>query len=182
MPSRTDTIAAVLRQPQPVRQPLAYELRGSVVQLLAPGTTDPTWTATPEVLANAIDTALTRAERAEKDTRRSSQLRAGESTARAEILGVLEDAGYNAAAAAELLTRAFREPHAEPPEAEFRETLAGGHALIVQYGDCELLGSCQCGRRLGRITPDKRLDALAVPWERHTCTELPILARPNGAS
>lgn len=183
MRTRTDTIAALLRHPQPpVRPLLAYELGGSVVQLLAPGTTDPTWTATPALLAESIDAALTKAERQQKDTRRSSQLRAGGATARAEILGVLEDAGYNAAAAAELLGRAFREPHANPPDTEFVETLAGGHALIVEYGDCETHGSCQCGRRLGRITPDTRLDALAGPWERHTCTELPALARPNGAS
>jgi len=59
---RAETVAAVLRGRPPVREPLAYELRGSVVQLLGPSTTDPTWTATPEVLAEAIDTALTRAE------------------------------------------------------------------------------------------------------------------------
>ncbi|WP_328439321.1 hypothetical protein OHA71_23575 [Streptomyces sp. NBC_00444] len=176
MRTRVETIAVLLRQPQPVRQPLAYELRGSVVQLLGPGTTAPTWQATPEVLAEAIDTAL------QKDTRRSSQLWAGDATARAEILAVLEDAGYNTAAAADLLGRAFREPHTDPPDTEFPESLAGGHALIVEYGDCETHGSCQCGRRLGRTTQGVRLDALAVPWTRHVCTDLPALARPNGAS
>lgn len=70
MRTRAEIIANVLRHPQPVRPPLAYELRGSVVQLLGPGTTDPTWVATPEVLAQAIDTALTR-ER-EKDIPASS--------------------------------------------------------------------------------------------------------------
>lgn len=173
--SRAETIAAVLRHSQPVREPLAYELRGSVVQLLGPGTTDPTWTATPELLAAAIDSAL------QKDTRRGPQPPAGESTARAEILGALEDAGYNPAAAAELLARAHREPHADPPDKEFRETLAGGHALIVQCGDCEFLGSCQCGRRLGRITPDKPVNGLVALWERHTCTELTANTSPSGA-
>ncbi|MFJ2007052.1 hypothetical protein [Streptomyces chartreusis] len=182
MRTRTDTIAALLRQPRPVREPLAYELRGSVVQLLAPGTTDPTWTATPALLAESIDTALTKAEREEKDTRRGSQPRTGGATARAEILSVLEDAGYNAAAASDLLGRAFREPHAKPSAATFRESLAGGHALIVEDGGRETHGSCQCGRRLGRITPGTRLDALAGPWEHHICTELPTLVRPNGAS
>ncbi|MEV0477874.1 hypothetical protein, partial [Streptomyces prunicolor] len=67
MSSRIDVIAAVLRHPAPVRDPLAYELRGSVVQLLGPGTTDPTWTATPELLAAAVDAGLARAEREEKD-------------------------------------------------------------------------------------------------------------------
>jgi hypothetical protein len=66
MTPRAARIAALLRHPQPVRQLLAYELRGSVVQLLGPGTTDPTWTATPALLAEAIDQDLTRAE--EKDT------------------------------------------------------------------------------------------------------------------
>lgn len=66
MPTRAALIASVLRREQPVRPLLAYELRGSVVQLLGPGTTDPTWTSTPELLAAAIDGALARAE--EKDT------------------------------------------------------------------------------------------------------------------
>ncbi|MFC5217278.1 hypothetical protein [Streptomyces coerulescens] len=177
MTSRLHTITKALRQPQ-VRPLLAYELGGSIVQLLEPGTTDPTWTATPALLAESIDAALTRVE---KDTRRSRQLRAGGATARAEILGVLEDAGYNMAAAAELLGRAFREPHAQPV-GQVPETLAGGHALIVEAGAYETHGSCQCGRRLGRIALGTRLDALTVPWERHTFTELPTLARPNGAS
>lgn len=67
MPSRLDVIAAVLRDPAPVRPLLAYELRSSIVQLLGPGTTDPTWTATPGLLAEAIDAGLARAERKEKD-------------------------------------------------------------------------------------------------------------------
>lgn len=58
--NRTEAITALLRHPRPVRDPLAYELRGSIVQLLAPGTTAPTWTATPQLLAAAIDTAVTR--------------------------------------------------------------------------------------------------------------------------
>jgi hypothetical protein len=175
--SRTKAIAALLRHPAPVRTPLAHELRGTVVQLLGPGTTVPTWTATPEVLATVIDSAL------QKDTaRRAKRGGTGESTARAEILTVLEDAGYNAAAARELLARAFREPHTSPPAHDARETLAGGHALIVQYGDRELHGSCQCGRRLGLIRPDKPMDGLGALWERHTCTELPTAAAPVGAS
>lgn len=175
MRSRASRIAAVLRSPQPVRDPLGFELRGSVVQLLAPGTTDPTWTATPEVLAAAIDSAL------QKDTPPGSTPGGAEFTARAEILAVLTDSGYNTAAAAELLGRAYREPRADPPDTEFVETLAGGHALLVQYGDCELIGTCQCGRALGRITPAGSVDHLAGLWERHTTTELPA-TRPNGAT
>lgn len=106
--SRADVIAAVLRHLRPVREPLAYELRGSVVQLLGPSTTDPTWTATPEVLAEAIDSAL------EKDTRRRIPAAAGGSTARAEIVAVLQAVGYQAEEATNLLARAFRQPHASP--------------------------------------------------------------------
>ncbi|WP_073946485.1 hypothetical protein [Streptomyces kebangsaanensis] len=173
MPSRTDTIAAVLRRPVLRRPLLAHELRGHVVQGLGPGSTETAWTATVPQLAEAIDTALqARAQSEEKGTRLGTQPPVGGSTARAEILAVLADAGYNQAAATELLARAHREPHTDPPDLEFRETLAGGHALIVQYGDCELIGSCQCGRALGRIRPDRSLDQLAGLWERHTMTEV----------
>lgn len=48
-------------------------------------------------------------------------------------------------------------PPADPPDLEFRETLAGGHALIteywfaeghalrIEYGDSEFHLSCECG-------------------------------------
>ncbi|MFZ4206813.1 hypothetical protein ACOZE4_18445 [Streptomyces griseoincarnatus] len=182
MTSRTDVIAAVLRRPRLKRPVLAHELRQSLVQGLRIGTTVE-WTATVPQLAEAIDSELAKQEqREQKDTRRGSQPRPGGSTARAELLAVLQESGYNEAAAVDLLVRAFREPHTSPPDKEFRETLAGGHALVVQYGDCELLGSCQCGRRLGRVTPDRPIDHLAGLWERHTMTELPTLAASNGAS
>lgn len=176
MTSRAQRIAAVLRDPKAVREPLAVELRGTVVQMVGPSTSDPTWTATPEVLAAAIDSALQK----DTPTGRSTRPRGAEFTARAEILAVLEDAGYNAAAAAELLGRADREPRTSPPDTEFVETLAGGHALFVQFGDCEFIGTCQCGRVLGRITQAGSVDHLVGLWERHTTTELP--AHPNGAS
>lgn len=181
MTSRTETIVAVLRRPKLQRPVLAHELRGPVVQLLTPGTTV-AWQATLPQITEALDAALQRQENERKDTP-VGRLPAGTAdSARSEILAVLQAAGYNPLAAGELVARAYREPHATPPDEEFRESLAGGHALIIQYGDCELIGSCQCGRRLARITPGKRLDALAVPWERHTCTELPILASSIGAS
>lgn len=58
-------------------------------------------------------------------------------------------------------------PH-DPPDPEFRETRAGGHALIlehapghaivVEYGDCEFWVSCQCGHRIALpIRPDRPL-------------------------
>ncbi|MFD5656971.1 hypothetical protein [Streptomyces hirsutus] len=174
MTARTDTIAAVLRRPRLQRPVLAHELREYLVQGIGPAGTDTKWTATVPQIAEAIVTALREAERREeKDTRRGSQPRAGGSTARAEILAVLQDHGYNEAAALEVLARAFREPHADPPDLEFRETLAGGHALVIEYGDCEVFGSCQCGRRLGVVPPAKPIDALAGLWERHTTTEVP---------
>ncbi|WP_217545609.1 hypothetical protein [Streptomyces sp. GbtcB6] len=61
-----DTIAAVLRSPRFRRPVLGQELRGAVVQGLGPGSSETRWTATVPQLAEAIDTALTRAE--EKDT------------------------------------------------------------------------------------------------------------------
>ncbi|MYS44073.1 hypothetical protein GTY23_23140 [Streptomyces sp. SID5998] len=170
MTSRTETIAAVLRRPKLARPILAHELRQHVVQGLGPGTTAADWTATVPQLAEAIDTALLRQE--QKDTRGRTRPPAGESTARGQVLAALQATGHSPAAAAELLAAAFREPHTDPPDTEFRETLAGGHALVIEYGDCELHGSCQCGRRLGRVTPDKPVDALAGLWERHTMTEV----------
>lgn len=180
MTSRTDTIAAVLRRPALKRPVLGHELREQLVQGLPPGGTEARWTATVPQLAEAIDAALQQQE--QKDTSAGIQPVGATSTARAEILAVLQAHGYNEPAAAELLGRAHREPRTDPPDTEFRETLAGGHALIVQYGDCELIGSCQCGRALGRITPAGSVDHLAGIWERHTCTELPTLTGPNGAS
>ncbi|WP_326780401.1 hypothetical protein OG481_09655 [Streptomyces longwoodensis] len=67
MLSRVDVIEAALRHPKLGRPLLAYELGGALVQLLERGTTDPTWTATPRLLAEAIDSALDQAERREKD-------------------------------------------------------------------------------------------------------------------
>lgn len=173
MISRTDTIASVLRRPHLTRPVVAHELRERLVQGLEPGGTATDWTATVPQLAEAINTQLEEREaREQKDTRGRVQRLAGGATARVEILAVLESAGYTAAAAAELLARAYREPRADPPDAEFRETLAGGHALVVEYGDCEFHGSCQCGRRFGTVTQSTPIDLFAAKWERHTCTEL----------
>lgn len=53
-----------------------------------------------------------------------------------------------------------------------RASWEGGHALVVEFGDCELYGRCQCGTSFGNITPDKSLDRFAGPWERHVMTEV----------
>ncbi|MGW4300379.1 hypothetical protein ACWEHT_11440 [Streptomyces sp. NPDC004646] len=163
-PARAEVIAQFLRRPHPVREPLARELGGIVVQLLGPGTTVPTWTASPEVLADAIDGAL------QKDTR---QHLVGESTARTVILTVLAAAGYSPAAAEDLLTRAFREPHRPPSAEDFLESLAGGHALVVEAGEGGLVGSCQCGRPLDTAAiTQQALEPIAARWARHALTEV----------
>ncbi|WP_405925470.1 hypothetical protein [Streptomyces sp. NBC_00035] len=108
----------------------------------------------------------------EKDTPTGSQPAGTASTARAEILAVLLAAGYNEPAAREVLARADREPRDPDPDPDFRETLGGGHALVVEYGDCELHASCQCGRRFGTTTPDASLDTFVPGWERHTHGEV----------
>ena len=53
---------------------------------------------------------------------------------------------------------------------EMPATLRGGHALVVEYGDCELYGRCQCGIGFGAVTPDKTLERFAQRWERHVMT------------
>ncbi|MEU8760703.1 hypothetical protein [Streptomyces sp. NPDC048659] len=92
--------------------------------------------------------------------------------ARAEILRALQHVGYGPVGAAGVVARADREPRETPPDPDFRETLAGGHALIVELGDCELIASCQCGASFGRTTPDASLDTFVPGWERHAMTEV----------
>lgn len=57
---------------------------------------------------------------------------------------------------------------------DFQATLGGGHALIVEYGDEELLGRCQCGKPLGTLRPDQPIDRFADGWERHVMTEVTV--------
>lgn len=171
MTTRVDVIAAALHRP-PLRRPfVGHEVRSGVVQLHG-RSTDPDWTATIPQLAEAIDSALTISE--EKDTPADgNQPPAGaEFTARAQILTALQAAGHTPKAAAELLAQADREPRDPDPNPDFRETLGGGHALVVEYGDCELHGSCQCGKPFGHTTPDASLDTFVSPWEFHTNTEV----------
>ncbi|NUK12315.1 hypothetical protein HRW18_30940 [Streptomyces lunaelactis] len=61
---------------------------------------------------------------------------------------------------------------AQELDPEFPATKAGGHALVIEYGDCEMYGSCQCGKDFGTARPDKPLDRFAGPWERHVMTEV----------
>jgi hypothetical protein len=43
-----------------------------------------------------------------------------------------------------------------------------GHALMVEIGDCEFYGRCECGLvSFGCIRPNQSLDEFQMPWERH---------------
>lgn len=124
--NRADTIAAVLRRP-PLKSPyVAHELRGRLIQGLAPGSTVAEWTATVPQLAEDIDTALT---------------------------------AMDAATAGAMAG-----------------SLPAGHALVIENRGPDLVGTCQCGRPLGRIRPGTRLDALAAPWIKHTTEALAAAA------
>lgn len=68
-----------------------------------------------------------------------------------------DEIGQQYAPAAELLR-----------DEEFRTTWEGGHALVIEYGDCEFHGRCQCGARFGTVTPNRyRDDVFGDKWERH---------------
>jgi len=61
-------------------------------------------------------------------------------------------------------------PFAEPVDPEYPATWAGGHALIIEFGDEEFLARCQCDRPLGTCHPHDSLDKFQLPWERHVMT------------
>jgi hypothetical protein len=42
-----------------------------------------------------------------------------------------------------------------------------GHALIVRTVGVDLLGSCQCGRAIGRTPRARSMDGMTGLWERH---------------
>jgi hypothetical protein len=96
-------------------------------------------------------------------------------SARTDILDALERGGYKHREAVSLLERADKEPQTPTGlgDPEFSTTLGGGHALIVEYGDCEFYGTCQCGKALGMVRPDKfRDDVFGSKWEHHVMTEV----------
>ncbi|MBE4790971.1 hypothetical protein [Streptomyces caniscabiei] len=171
MTGRVDVIAAALHRP-PLRRPfVGHEVRSGVVQLLGRGT-DPDWTATIPQLAEAIESALRTSEEKDTPVGGTQPPTGAEFTARAQILNALQAAGRTPGQAATLLAQADREPRHPDPDPDFRETLGGGHALVVEYGDCELVASCQCGKPLGETTPDASVDTFLPGWERHTNTEV----------
>lgn len=57
------------------------------------------------------------------------------------------------------------------PDTDHPATLAGGHALVLQYGDAEFIATCQCGHDLGTHRPDRLdHDAITATWEHHVLT------------
>ncbi|WP_129307953.1 hypothetical protein [Streptomyces sp. L2] len=90
-------------------------------------------------------------------------------SARTDILDALQRDGYKHREAASLLEVATKEPQTPTGlgDPEFPATLSGGHALIIEYGDEELMAWCQCGRPLGTGRPSQPLDPFAEAWERH---------------
>ena len=65
-------------------------------------------------------------------------------------------------------------------EEEFSTTWVGGHALIIEFGDCEIYGMCQCWlaggpdirNHFGMIRPDQSLDTFSPKWERHVMQDV----------
>lgn len=172
MTTRVDVIAAALHRP-PLRRPfVGHEVRSGVVQLHG-RSTNPDWTATIPQLAEAIDSALTISEQKDTPAGGTQPPTGTEFTARAQILTALQAAGHTPKAAAELLAQADREPRDPDPNPDHPETLAGGHALVVEHGDGALTASCQCGKSLGQtFTSDASLDTFVPGWEHHTTAEV----------
>jgi hypothetical protein len=55
----------------------------------------------------------------------------------------------------------------------FLTTWEGGHALVIEYGDCEFYGRCQCGKTFGMATPNRfRADTFCDKWEQHVMRDL----------
>lgn len=51
-------------------------------------------------------------------------------------------------------------------------TWEGGHALVIEYGDCEFYARCQCCVLFGSARPDQGWDGFGRAWEIHVMTEL----------
>lgn len=92
----------------------------------------------------------------------------------ARALGIKFEVGPNPHLRWDSLTERFAPSASLPKDDEdFRTTWEGGHALVIEYGDCEFYGRCQCGKDFGMVTPDKfRDDVFGGKWERHVMTEV----------
>lgn len=74
---------------------------------------------------------------------------------------------------------AVEEVPAEPGAEEFPATWAGGHALIIEFGDEEIFAHCQCNGWTGEVLrPNQSLDMYAGPWEGHVMM-LSLARRPK---
>jgi hypothetical protein len=90
----------------------------------------------------------------------------------ARTVGIKFEVGPNPHLMWDSLTERFV-PAGSVPTDDFRTTWEGGHALVIEYGDCEFYGRCQCGKKFGMVTPDKfGDDTFGGKWERHVMTEV----------
>jgi len=92
----------------------------------------------------------------------------------ARALGIKFAVGPNPHIRWDSLTERYA-PSASLPKDDdsFRTTWDGGHALVIEYGDCEFYGRCQCGKDFGMVTPNRyRDDVFGAKWERHVMTEV----------
>lgn len=92
----------------------------------------------------------------------------------ARAIGIKFTVGPNPHLRWDSLTERYAPSASLPKDDEdFRTTWDGGHALVIEYGDCEFYGRCQCGKDFGMVRPDKyRADVFGSKWERHAMTEV----------
>jgi hypothetical protein len=91
----------------------------------------------------------------------------------ARLIGIKFEIGPNPHIRWDSLTDRYAPAASLPTDEDFRTTWEGGHALVIEYGDCEFYGRCQCGKELGMVTPNRyRDDVFGAKWERHVITEV----------
>ncbi|MFI6639979.1 hypothetical protein [Streptomyces sp. NPDC050504] len=92
----------------------------------------------------------------------------------AHAIGIKFDLGPNPHIRWDSLTNRYAPAASLPRDEDSVTTWEGGHALVIEYGDCEFYGRCQCGRSFGMVPPNRfRGDVFGSAWERHVMTELP---------
>ena len=91
----------------------------------------------------------------------------------AHAIGIKFAVGPNPHIRWDSLTERYAPAASLPGDEDFRTTWEGGHALVIEYGDCEFYGRCQCGKDFGMVTPNRfRDDAFGAKWEHHVMTEV----------
>jgi hypothetical protein len=69
---------------------------------------------------------------------------------------------------AEAIDTALKGEEKDTPEGAPSTSLpSDGHALIVRTVGVDLLGSCQCGKPIGRTPRARSMDGMTGLWERH---------------